>query len=84
LATFKVSTVLSTWAKKLGKEEISVEITEWEMMSMLKALANWNKKIYKKIRIGVIDEAIKEGYDINIDKEFLTIECPHCKEKIEV
>ncbi len=56
---------MGAWGKKLGKEEIFVEISEWEMQSMLKALIRLNKTLYTKIKRDLIDEALKEGYEFS-------------------
>ena len=64
MATFKVCTVVGVWGKKLGKEAIEVELTEWEMLSILKCLHHWNKSLYTKIKVGLIKEALSDGYEI--------------------
>lgn len=84
MVTFKISTVVGVWGKKLGKEEISVEISEWEMFSILKSLSHWNKGLYKKLKVELINEAVEEGYEITINRSFLKIKCPKCKEEIEL
>ena len=70
--------------KKLGKEEISIEISEWEMQSLLKAMSKWNKSLFKKIKVDLIEEAQKEGYDFVIDIPTIKKTCPECKKVIEI
>lgn len=64
MTTFRISTVIGVWGKKLGKEEVSVDLTEWEMHSLLKAVAYYNSTLLKKLNKELIDEAKKEGYEI--------------------
>jgi len=85
MAIFKLETKVGVWGKKLGKEPVSVEISEMEMISLLKALAHWNKPLYRKVKIGLIEEAKREGYEFSIGEiEFLEIKCPKCGEKVKI
>ncbi len=72
-------------AKALGKEPIQIELTEMEMVSILRAMSRWNKKLYLKIKIGLIEEMIKEGYDLLIEgANYLELKCKHCKKTFKV
>jgi len=84
IAKFKIATVIGVLEKKLGKEEISTELTEWEFQSLLKACHHWNKKLYKKLKIALLDEAIKEGYQISFMIPNVEVKCPKCKEMIKI
>jgi len=84
IATFKIATVIGVLEKKLGKEEVVVELSEWEMHSLLKACHHWNKKLFKKLKVGLINEAIKEGYQISFMIPNIEVKCPKCKEMIKV
>lgn len=65
-------------------EEVSVTVSEWEMQSMLKALGHWNKDLFRKLKVGLIDEAIKEGYEISWILPPVKMKCPNCKEEIDL
>ena len=85
MATFVVSTKIGVWGRKLGKEPVAVEIGEMEMVSLLKALAHWNKPLYKKLKISLIEEAKKEGFEFEMSEiNFLEVKCPKCGEKVKV
>jgi len=86
MATFLISTKIGAWGKRLGKEAVSIEIGEMEMVSMLKALGHWNKPLYRKIKIGLIEEAKKEGFEFALvdDINFIEVNCPKCGEKVKV
>jgi hypothetical protein len=85
MAIFILATKIGVWGKKLGKEPVSVELGELEMVSLLRALSHWNKPLYKKIKIGLIEEAKKEGFEFEMgDVDFLEIKCPKCGEKVKV
>lgn len=84
MVQFRLSTVLGIWGKKLGKEEVSIELGEWEMLSILKCLNHWNKKLYIKIKRELIEEAKKEGYEIEFKPPELKVKCPKCKEEIRL
>lgn len=85
MAIFLLSTKVGVWGKKLGKEPVSIEITEMEMVSLLKALGHWNKPLYRKIRIGLIEEAKKDGFEFEMaDAQFMEVICPKCGGKVKV
>lgn len=84
MVKFKLSTIAGVWGKKLGKEEISVELSEWEMQSILRSMSKWNKSIFKKIKVELIEEALKEGYDFDIEIPSVKKRCPECKKVIEI
>jgi hypothetical protein len=67
MTLFKITTIVGVWGKKLGKEEIAVELTEFEVLSMMRALSRWNKTLYAKIKSELIEEAKKEGYEISFE-----------------
>ena len=82
MAKFKIATVVGAFAKQLGKEEIFVELTEWDMQSLIELTSKYKKPLYRKIKKELIDEAIKEGYDLNIVAPLTKTTCPNCKEEI--
>jgi len=86
MANFLISTKIGVWGRKLGKEPVSVEIGEMEMVSLLKALGHWNKPLYRKLKIGLIEEAKKEGFEFELinDVTFIEVKCPKCGEKVKV
>jgi hypothetical protein len=67
MVQFRISTVVGMWGKKLGKEEISIILSEWEFQSLLKGCHHWNKKLYNRIKNELILEAKKEGYEIGFE-----------------
>jgi hypothetical protein len=84
MTIFRLSTVIGVWEKKFGKEEISIEFTEWEIASLLKACKHWNKKLYVRIKNELIEEAKKEGYNISIDPQPIKVKCPTCKGEVKI
>ena len=84
MAGFKISTVTGVWGKKLGKEEVEVELSEWELHSLMKACHHWNKKLYRKLKSELVNEAIKEGFEISFNLPDTKIRCPKCKKVIKI
>lgn len=84
MVIFEVSIKISALEKKLGKEAIRMHISEWEMNSLLKALAVRNKSLYARVQTELIDEAIKEGYEMMIGSQKVKVKCPKCGEEVEV
>jgi hypothetical protein len=72
-------------AEALGKEPIAMEMSEWELFAIMKAMSKWNKKLYIRIKKELIEEAIEDGYDISIgEREMTTIKCKKCGEDIKI
>jgi hypothetical protein len=85
MAVFVISTKVGVWGKKLGKEPVSVELSEMEMVTLLKILSIRKRTLYKKIKVGLIEEARKEGYEFEMgDVDFLEVKCPKCGNKVKV
>ncbi len=84
MVIFELGTKLGTLEKKLGRESIVMEISEWEMNTILKVLANRNKQMYVRIVNELINEARKEGYEMVIGTEKVKVKCPHCKQEVEI
>lgn len=71
-------------SKRFGKEPVSVELNEIEMHSLLKACHHWNKKLYAKLKTELIDEAVKEGYEITFVTPSFKFKCPKCNKEIKI
>ena len=84
MVIFQLCLKLGALEKRFGKEEIKIDISEWEMNSLLRALAVRNKTMYVRIMHELINEAKKDGYEIMIGAEQLKIKCPNCKEEIKI
>jgi hypothetical protein len=84
MVIFELGTKLGTLEKKLGRESIVMEISEWEMNTILRVLATRNKPMYVRIVNELINEAKKEGYDMMIAIEKVKVKCPNCKKEVEI
>lgn len=81
---FKLSTLIGVFEKKIGVEEIFIELSEMDMISMLNLFERYNNKLFKKLKLNLIDEAIKEGYEMSFDSPKIKTKCPNCKEVIQI
>jgi hypothetical protein len=81
---FELGIKVGALERKLGKETIKLEISEWEMNSLLRALSARNKTMYIRIMEELINEAKSEGYEMLIGSEHIKIKCPSCKEEVEI
>jgi len=84
MVIFQLSIKLGALEKRLGKETVVMNINEWEMVSLLKALSVRNKSLYVRIMKELIDEAKNEGFDIMLDFKKVKVKCPHCKGEVEI
>jgi hypothetical protein len=84
MVIFELGTKLGSLEKKLGRESIVMEISEWEMNTILRVLATRNKPMYVRIVNELINEAKKEGYDMMIATEKVKVKCPNCKKEVEI
>ena len=82
MVVFQLSTKVSPIERKLGKEPIMMNISEWEMNSMLSCLSSRNKGMYHRIMRELIDEAKSEGYEIMIGDRKVKIICPKCQTEV--
>jgi hypothetical protein len=81
---FELGIKISPLEKKLGREQISMHISEWEMNSLVKALAIRNKTLYARVIKELIDEGKKEGYEMMLGSLKLKVKCPHCNGEVEI
>lgn len=84
MVIFELGVKISPLERKFGKETIKIQISEWEMNSMLKALAGRNKSLYSRVKVELIDEAKKEGYEIMIGSKKVKVKCPKCGGEVEI
>jgi hypothetical protein len=85
VTSFEISVKISPMAKALGKETISMELSEWELFAILKAMSKWNKKLYIRMKKELIEEAKKDGYDMSIgERTMTTVKCRHCGGDVKV
>jgi aromatic ring-opening dioxygenase LigB subunit len=84
MVVFQLGTKISAIEKKLGREPVIMEISEWDMNAILKVLASRNRQMYIRIVQELINEAKKEGYEMMIATEKVKVKCPHCKEEVEI
>jgi len=84
MVIFQLSIKLGALEKRLGKETVVMNINEWEMVSLLKALSVRNKTLYVRIMKEFIGEAKNEGFDIMLDFKKVKVKCPHCKGEVEI
>lgn len=84
MVTFELSVKVDPFAKALGREPIKLQLDEFEVLSILKSMSRWNKKLYMKMKINFIDEVNKE-YELDIgEAKLLSIKCKSCGNKIKV
>jgi hypothetical protein len=84
MVIFELGTKISPIEKKLGREAIVIELSEWEMNTLLNVLSTRSKQLYVRIVNELIDEAKKEGYEMMIGTDKVKVRCPHCKEMVEI
>jgi len=84
MVIFELGTKISPIEKKLGREAIVIELSEWEMNTLITVLSTRSKQLYVRIVTELINEAKKEGYEMVIGTDKVEIKCPHCKEKVVV
>jgi hypothetical protein len=85
MVSFELRVKISSMAQALGKEPINMELSEWELFAIMKAMSKWNKKLYIRLKKELVEEAKKEGYDISIaQREMTTIKCKKCGEDISI
>jgi len=84
MVIFQLGIKLGALEKKLGREPVTMDISEWEMRIVLNALQNRSKTMYYRITKELINEAKNEGYEIIVESPKIKIKCPNCKEDIEI
>jgi hypothetical protein len=84
VVVFEVGIKISPIEKKLGRETVKIEVSEWEMNSLLNLLSQRNKTLYTRIVKELIDEAKKEGFEMMMATGKVKVECPHCKGEVEI
>jgi hypothetical protein len=84
MVVFQLQIKIGTLEKKLGKEPVTMDISEMEMASLLKSLARWNKTLYIRIAKELIEEGHKEGYEMYVESRKIEITCPSCKQRVKI
>ena len=84
MVVFELRVKISPIEKKLGRETVSIDVSEWEMNSLLRSLSVRNKSLYARLMKELIEEAKNEGFEMLIGSQKVKVECPHCKHEVEI
>jgi len=83
MVIFEFKIKMGLLEKKLGRETVSIDISEIDMSSLLKMSSHWNKTLNIRFR-QFLEEARNEGFDMLVSGNPVVVTCPHCKEKVMV